>query len=672
MPRWIWIWIACLFSALASAAEPVPLRVGARASLEITEANGAWSMTVTGPNPHFWLTGIPAGLTLETHPILSFEYFATAPVPNLQVRVPFAQGAAHLRVGALPIAETWRTLGIDLRLAKEAYASGPGKNFAVILGTEPGFRFQIRNLQFRAPNEEEARSAADREERRQRREREAAAWLASLRRPYPGRITSVTIQAETIEVLANVKGRIRVGETTADGGPVIPRFDGKRDRAPDVFRIVDDSGVPLTPPAYASAWEGQRALPKLAAKGIKGLGGIPMNLTADHEIFELGIVHATVNVVVNALLRPTEAPGWAPWEFEGRTLHLNAGYLRTLDATVRTLSQKGVIVSAILLVGNQRDAAGRPTQPMIHPEALPEGTFAMPDLTTPEGTELYRAVIHLLTERYTRENGEFGRVANWILHNEVNQAGTWTNMGEQPLPRYVQTYLRSCRHVYQSARRFDPHARVFISLTHHWTELSGGPQTYVVRDLLELFAEAARFEGDFEWGVAYHPYPEPMTQPDVWNQVVRYDFDAPYITPKNIEVLPAYLAQDRFRYHGKPRGILLSEQGINAVSLAPEEQKRQAAGIVYTMERVRRISAIEAFHYHAYRDSPEAEGGLLLGLRNPQAGLKQAWDVYAAMGTEREAEATAFAWSVMGVPGPDAPELEIRPLGAAADRNPTR
>jgi hypothetical protein len=292
---------------------------------------------------------------------------------------------------------------------------------------------------------------------------------------------------------------------------------------------------------------------------------------------------------------------------------------------------------------------------MVHPEALPEGTFAMPDLG-----EAYRAVIHLLTERYTRENGEFGRISNWILHNEVNQAGTWTNMGEQPLPRYVETYLHSCRMVYLSARRFDPHARVFISLTHHWTKLSAGPQTYVVRDLLDLFAEAARVEGDFEWGVAYHPYPEPMRQPDVWNNQISYDFGAEYITPKNIEVLAAYLAQPQFFYEGKPRGILLSEQGINARSLSPEDQRLQAAGIVYTMSRVRQIPAIEAYHYHAYRDSPEAEGGLLLGLTNRDSGHKLAWDVYAAFDTDREKAAFAFAWPIIGVPGPEA--LTIQPV----------
>jgi hypothetical protein len=438
------------------------------------------------------------------------------------------------------------------------------------------------------------------------------------------------------------------------------RFDGLRDRSTSAFRIINDRGIPMTGWAYANQWEGQRKLSEMKAAGIKGLGGIPLNLTAEHEIFTLGIRHATVNVVVNALLSPEARPGWTPWDFEGRRMYLNTGYLRSIDTTVTILSKKGVIVSAILLISNNRNPEGRPVQTMVHPDALPDGVFAMPDVETNEGSTLYRSVIAFITERYSREGGEYGRVSNWIMHNEVNQAGTWTNMGEQPLSRYVQAYLKSCRTVYQSARRFDPNARVFVSLTHHWTEQSSGPQTYPVRDLLELFAEAARAEGDFEWGIAYHPYPEPMGKPDAWNNTVTSDFDTRYITAKNIEVLPAFLAQERFLYQGKIRGILLSEQGVNAPSLSLEDQRLQAAGIVYTMEKVRRIPQIEAYHYHNYRDAPEAEGGLLLGLTNLAQGHKLAWDVYAAFETERESEVFEFAWPIIGVPGPDS--IKVDPI----------
>src|SRR5690606_28993610 len=124
----------------------------------------------------------------------------------------------------------------------------------------------------------------------------------------------------------------------------------------------------------------------------------------------------------------------------------------------------------------------------------------------------------------------------------IDQAGVWTNMGEQPLPRYLETYMRSARLVYHTARLRDPHARVFVSLTHHWSKRSAGMGAYRVRDLVELFAEMSRAEGDFEWGLAYHPYPRDLRNPDTWNdRDVTGDFETPYITPKNLEILPAYL-----------------------------------------------------------------------------------------------------------------------------------
>ena len=84
-------------------------------------------------------------------------------------------------------------------------------------------------------------------------------------------------------------------------------------------------------------------------------------------------------------------------------------------------------------------------------------------------------------------------------------------------------------------RLFDPHARVFVSLTHHWTRQSSGVGTYVVRDMIDLFADMARVEGDFEWGIAYHPYPQDLRNPDTWKDAdVSDDFDTPYITPKNL------------------------------------------------------------------------------------------------------------------------------------------
>jgi len=206
--------------------------------------------------------------------------------------------------------------------------------------------------------------------------------------------------------------------------------------------------------------------------------------------------------------------------------------------------------------------------------------------------------------------------------------------------------MRSARIVYHTARIYDRQARVFMSLTHHWTQRSAGVGTYVVRDMIEQFAEMAKVEGDFDWGVAYHPYPRNLRNPDTWNDAdVSDDFDTPYITPRNIEVLPAFLGQERFLYRGQRRGILLSEQGFNTPTLSDQDQRRQVAGLIYMFRKLRNLPEIEAYHLHRYQDMPDREGGLRLGIVTETGVRKLGWDAYREIGTgsaqEREFESLA-------------------------------
>ena len=142
---------------------------------------------------------------------------------------------------------------------------------------------------------------------------------------------------------------------------------------------------------------------------------------------------------------------------------------------------------------------------MRHPEA--ERAAAMP-CPTPHGPRRHRSLWrrHRLADTSLRSAGNpFGRISNWILHNEIDYGWVWTNMGQQPMGLYLDHYLRSMRLVHTMARRYNPHARVFVSLTHHWTkELDPTWKTYAPKDILEWLSTANRVEGDFDWGVAYH------------------------------------------------------------------------------------------------------------------------------------------------------------------------
>ena len=670
--------IAALCSAANLSAE-IPLTVGPRAHLEVKVAKGGVTqLTLEQGNPHFWTSVVPGSFDPATHTVFAFDYFAPTGIESVGLLYRTRSGEMQRAgSGEMPLAETWQPFSIDIRDLPEEPATGaPDMRFHVSFRAKPGTQFQIRNLCLREPNASERQLAAEREQIRALREADAAAYLDYLRADYPATLDTVHVGLREITLIGSAPGAVSLHgfsahvpshHATATDQPVtqivpaaegafrivVPRFASPAapDRALWRWRLADESGAFVTPcrwPTIEGPAVGRRTLKKLTADHPKGLGGMPTVASADHEIFDLGIRHATMNFVLTSVLQTAPRRGTKPWVFEGRTYHVNEAAMRGRDLTVKNLSDQGIIVTCILLVSNHREPDGTPSSLLTHPEAEARGIYSIPNLTTPESTAHYRATMHYLTERYTRADGAHGRISNWVLHNEIDQAGTWTNMGDQPLARYLETYMRSARIVHHSARNFDPHARVFMSLTHHWTKQSSGPGTYVVRDLIDLFAEMARVEGDFEWGVAYHPYPRDLRNPDTWNDAdVTTDFDTPYITPKNLEVLPAYLAQPPFQFREKPRGILLSEQGFNSPTLSIEDQKRQVAGLIYVFRKLAKLPAIESYHLHRYQDMPDREGGLRLGIITETGEHKLGWDAYQAIGTPEVAEFETMADEVI-------------------------
>ena len=649
-----------------SAADSVPLQTGPHRDVTIKPVGDVVSeIAVSGVSPHFWTAPVPLEFDPANHTVVAFEYFSPSGVESISVRYRQSDGSMTLGGSApLPLAETWQPFSIYLSKGKPAPPKGDAAmRFHFAMNYNPKASLRIRNFEVRAPNPAERAAAADREARTARRQADADAYLAYLRTGYPNEITDIIVGLETIvlrgratvagvlrEVPAHIASHgISEADTPAEVAPgdfeiTLPRFagEGKKDRALSRWRLEEKSGRFLS----LARWPDQvlsgvaTGLPRLSAPHQKGLGCVPAIGKGDHEIFELGIRHATVNFIVSSLVSASPRPGFEPFILEGREWFFNAGYLRQTEATVEHLCAKEIIVSCILLVGNGVE------HPMTHPEAERRGIYSIPNLAVAEGAAHYRAALHLLGDRFT---SPATRISNWIIHNEIDQAGVWTNMGDQPLARYLETYMRSARLVHHTMRLRDPYARVFVSLTHHWSKQSSGSGTYRVRDMVDLFAEMSRAEGDFEWGLAYHPYPRDLRNPDTWNDTeVTGDFETPYITPKNLEVLPAYLAQERFLYLGKTqRAILFSEQGFNTPTLSEEDQRRQVAGLIYTFRKLKAMPTVEAYHLHRYQDMPDREGGLRLGIIDEHGNRKLGWDAYAVIGTEAEAPFATIADEIM-------------------------
>ncbi len=618
-----------------------PLELGPHRDVEIARGDGGVStITITGTTPHFWSQ--PA-TPPATHTILAFDYFSTSGITSLGVRFRDEEGTMIFANSApLPLSETWQPFAIEL----EQRPSGETR-FHFSLKGKLSEGFQIRNLTLREATPEEVAVRRDREEILDAREADASHFLNYLRDDYTAYIETVEVKETIVRISGTATDPIQLVELPAYTSshhpspfpPIeintpekfsieIPRVDpgSQRDRALSRWRLETPDNQIASSSKWPTQIQSASELPELTAKSQKGIGGVPNIARDDHPLFELGVDHATVNFVLTSLISPEKSPSAMPWDFEGTTYYLNENFLAGKEATIRRLREKNIVLTCILLVGNSSRSQ------MKHPESEARGIFAMPNLTSPAGAKYYRAALAYLTKRYSQPGR---RISNWVIHNEIDQHGTWTNMGDQPLARYLETYARSARITYHSARLHDPHARVFISLTHHWTKPSIGRGAFVVRDLIDLWSEIAKVEGEFDWGVAYHPYPVNLRNPDTWDDEVTFDFDTPYITPKNIEVLPAYLGADR--------PIILSEQGFNTPTLSITDQERQVAGILYTFRKIRKLPSIEAYHLHRYQDMPDREGNLRFGLLDENDNRKLAWDTYVDLGTPAEARHKVIA-----------------------------
>ena len=151
----------------------------------------------------------------------------------------------------------------------------------------------------------------------------------------------------------------------------------------------------------------------------------------------------------------------------------------------RTAQKHDLMVSAILLITNPAGSTDPQVKLLGHPDAVKEGAYAMPNVTSPDGIAYYGAILNLLSERWSKNDGVHGRVHHWIIHNEVDAGWVWTNAGIKDDIVYMDLYQRSMRLVDLIARQYDPNARPFITLTHHWAA-AGNKNWYGSRRLIEL------------------------------------------------------------------------------------------------------------------------------------------------------------------------------------------
>jgi hypothetical protein len=458
-------------------------------------------------------------------------------------------------------------------------------------------------------------------------------------------------QAANAPVVAGIRSAGKFTVTVA-------RLDGLRDR---IYSGFDFNRAPISTNGsvahYVDEWRGVARYdePFPAAPGKKGL-----QVQMVDDAIALGVKHAALNVNLAQMIDLSDDASSLPWQMDGQTCYFRRDYLEHLDRQVGPLSDAGIVVSFVLLYYQSGQAAL--DRIMLHPKYDPAGPHRLSafNTATPAGLRFFKACLEFLAERYSRPDRAHGRVVNFIVGNEVNSHWFWCNLGRVPMETFADDYLRTVRIAHAAVRKFSSTARVYVSLEHHWNiRYPGGDafQAFPGRAFLDYFNQRAKAGGDFDWHLAFHPYPENLFEPRTWNdKSATTNDDTPRITFKNLELLPRYLRRPELLYHGQPRRIILSEQGFHTPD-TPDGETIQAAAYCYAYCKTARLEGIDAFIYHRHVDH-QFEDGLKLGLwrrdeksasASEPAARKRIYEVLRLADTLEREKAFEFALPIIGI-----------------------
>lgn len=641
-----------------------------------------YSIITSGTDPYIFTKGISKALNPDSV-VLTFEYKVTGNIDPIQIFFgPDIREDRSLFGEPLTSSASWRRYSINLKKKIKSLSWGKVNDFLRFdFGTKSGFKIDIRNIHFRSMNALEKDLYEKEEAQIKKDEMIQSALSTYLDKQYSSSITEVKVGLTqvTISGLLSGEGKFSLCEIFSEDTLVatttfknkialgtnsfqitVPRVMDKNnityDRLLSKWVIVKESGSNETIDSharYADIIETRQSMSPGILKSKKGLGGFFMNGYSS-DLDQLGITSITVNVPITAMMYSYPASNTIEHIYGNKKYYFSRNYLNGLDQALQLASSKKIIVAAILLVQKASESADPVIGKILqHPSYTSEGIYTMPNLTTAEGVNCYAAALDFLASRYNRTDDAYGRIHKWILHNEVDAGLTWTNMGRKPMLVYLDTYIKSMRICYNIARQYDENSEVMGSFTHSWSE---SVELYSSKEMLRALQRFSLREGDFQWGIAYHPYPQDLNEPKTWNDVkATFSMNSALVTFKNLEVIDYWVKQSENKYKGTfKRTLWLSENGTNSRTYENKDLMEQAAGFAYAWKKISVLDGIDAIQWHNWIDN-RAEFGLKIGLRKfpddatDPGGRKPVWYAYQAAGTDQENNIFEPYLSIIGI-----------------------
>ena len=384
--------------------------------------------------------------------------------------------------------------------------------------------------------------------------------------------------------------------------------------------------------------------------------GLLIELDMLGDALDLGVKHTTINIPYHHLVG-----GTLKYTYDGETYYFNKDLIESYDKMIGAFSAKGIVVTAILLNG------WNDSFPELHEQGTAKNNDAFYygfNVSTEQGYKTTKALMSFMAERYSGAHDLYGRVSNWIIGNEINNNKNWNYVGPMDLASYTKLYEKVFRVAYTAIKGQNKNARVFFSTDYEWKKENTNLQ-YAAKDFIDLFNSGIRSEGNIEWGLAYHPYPYPMVEPEFWDDdqtgMVNDTFDSPVVNFKNLNVLTDYFQRpELLAADGTVRHIILSEEGFTSDSISRGKvYDIQAAAFAYAYYLVDSNPYIDAFILNRQVDSiGEVNTSCSFGLwtvdmERPDKVIavmpKNIHQVFKYIDTKKSLKYTEFAKSIIGI-----------------------
>ena len=360
---------------------------------------------------------------------------------------------------------------------------------------------------------------------------------------------------------------------------------------------------------------------------------------------DLGVQYAIYNIPLSHIMGETTDKTFPTisYEYQDNTYIFNGAAINGYDYLFSYLTDLGINSTAIIL-NDWNDAYPQLIHPLSRNKESGAYYYAF-NTADMEGCLYLEAIASFLTERYSGK--EHGLVSNWVIANEINQYQVWNYMDTDDIMVYAAEFEKALRIFYYAAKSNYADANVYFSIDHDWNSNRGNDEKYFnAKEVVTAVNEMAGQKGNYYWGLAIHPYPNPLTKVNYWTENYDKTPDAPVLTLMNLSTVTDFLSQEEYLdRNGNVRSITVTELGFTSAS----GEKLQAAAFAYCYYIIEDNPYVDAFIMNRQTDAlEEVKQGLSFGIYEMDQTPKYICDVYKYIDTDEGREYTKFMLNILG------------------------